>query len=148
MSPGLEGWHLTVGLRERFGIVPVCHSPHSPARSLPGLAEFISAAMLKSPRLSIAGNIHIHPETVPSGAVLEFMDSMRATDLSQHVTCPMHSVGHSLDLVLPTTRAESDLKVQNAIIHPLSWTDRFLLRFNLSMATPLHRDNGLSFQAS
>ena len=89
-SPGLECVHLTVGLRDRFGIVLVYCCLHNPAFSLPELAEFISTAVLKLSRLLIVEDNNIHTELELFGPALEFMDSMTAINLSQHVTCPMH----------------------------------------------------------
>ena len=66
-------------------------------------------------------------------------DSM---NVSQHVSCPTHSVSHALNLVFSTSQAESDLRVWNISACPLSWADHFLLRFNLSVETPLCRENG------
>ena len=128
-------------------------SPCNPAVSLPGLAKFILAAMLRSPRLLIAGDFNIHAELELFGLALEFMGAMTAMNLSQHVICPTHSAGHTLDLVFSTAKMDSDLRVGTVNSHPLSWTDHFLLRFNLSVATPLPwgewtHENGPSSQAS
>ena len=37
---------------------------------------------------------------------------------------------------------KSDLRVWNISSLPLSWTDNFLLRYNLAKATSLHREHG------
>ena len=59
-SPGLECLHMTVGHRDRSGMVLVYRSPRDPAVSLPEVAKFISVAMLTSPGLFIAGEFQ-HP---------------------------------------------------------------------------------------
>ena len=94
-------------------------SPRDPAVSLLALAEFISAWMLRSPRLLTAGDFNIHAELELSGPALEFMGAMTAMNLSEHVICPTHSAGRTLDLVFLTVKVDSDVRVGIVNSRPL-----------------------------
>ncbi|KAF7250260.1 EGF-like repeat and discoidin I-like domain-containing protein 3 [Varanus komodoensis] len=104
--------------------------------SLPELTEIVSDLVLKTPRMLVLGDFNLHAETVLTGAAQDFMASMMAMGLSQHVIGPTHEHGHTLDLVFSTGQEEGDLRMSNLCLTPLSWSDHFLMRFEL--------DSGLS----
>ncbi|KAF7237672.1 Holo-[acyl-carrier-protein] synthase [Varanus komodoensis] len=91
--------------------------------------EIVSDLVLKTPRMLVLGDFNLHAETVLTGAAQDFMDSMMAMGLSQHVIGPTHERGHTLDLVFSTGQEEGDLRVRNLRLTPLSWSDHFLMRF-------------------
>ncbi|KAF7251550.1 hypothetical protein EYD10_03015 [Varanus komodoensis] len=107
-----------------------------PSDSLPELTEIVSDLVLKTPRMLVLGDFNLHAETVLTGAAQDFMASMTAMGLSQHVIGPTHERGHTLDLVFSTGQEEGGLRVRNLCLTPLSWSDHFLVRFVLK--------NGLS----
>ncbi|KAF7242950.1 putative RNA-directed DNA polymerase from transposon BS [Varanus komodoensis] len=76
--------------------------------SLPELTEIISDLVLKIPRMLVLGDFNLHAETVLTGAAQDFMASMAAMGLSQHVIGPTHERGHTLDLVFSTRQEEVD----------------------------------------
>uniref|UniRef100_A0A8D2IPS6 Reverse transcriptase domain-containing protein n=1 Tax=Varanus komodoensis TaxID=61221 RepID=A0A8D2IPS6_VARKO len=82
----------------------------------------------------VLGDFNLHAETVLTGAAQDFMASM---GLSQHVIGPTHERGHSLDLVFSTEQEEGDLRVRNLSLTPLSWSDHFLIRFELKSGLSL-----------
>ncbi|KAF7246590.1 Craniofacial development protein 2 [Varanus komodoensis] len=72
------------------------------------------------------GDFNLHAETVLTGAAQDFMVSMTAMGLSQHVIGPTHERGHTLDLAFSTGQEEGDLRccpvelfrVVHGLIHP------------------------------
>ncbi|KAF7253167.1 Xanthine dehydrogenase/oxidase [Varanus komodoensis] len=129
--PGLECLYLVLGNRDRLGILLVYRAPFCPTVSLPELMEIISDLVLRTPRMLVLGDFNLHAETGLTGAAQDFMASMTAMGLSQHVTGPTHERGHTLDLVFSTEQEEGGLRVSNLCLTPLSWSDHFLVRFVL-----------------
>ncbi|KAF7251273.1 DNA polymerase alpha catalytic subunit [Varanus komodoensis] len=91
------------GKRRDRWLTPVPPSGYSPSRkvpdSLPELMEIISDLVLKTPSMLVLGDFNLHAETVLTGAAQDFMASMMAMGLSQHVIGPTHECVHTLDLV-------------------------------------------------
>ncbi|KAF7251301.1 hypothetical protein EYD10_03390, partial [Varanus komodoensis] len=83
--------------------------------SLPELMEIVSDLVLRTPRMLVLGDFNLHAETGLTGAAPDFMASMTAMGLSQHVTGPTHERGHTLDLVLLTGQEEGDLRLGECI---------------------------------
>ncbi|KAF7243052.1 putative RNA-directed DNA polymerase from transposon BS [Varanus komodoensis] len=129
--PGLECLYLVLGDRDRLGILLVYHAPFCPTISLPELTEIVSDLVLRTPRMLVLGDFNLHAETDLTGAAQDFMASMTAMGLSQHVTSPTHERGHTLDLVFSTGQEEGGLRVRNLCLTPLAWSDHFLVRFVL-----------------
>ncbi|KAF7251034.1 putative RNA-directed DNA polymerase from transposon BS [Varanus komodoensis] len=105
--------------------------------SLPELTEIVSDLVLRTPRMLVLGDFNLHAETGLTRAVQDFMASMMAMGLSQHVTGPTHECGHTLDLVFSTGQEEGGLRVRNLCLTPLSWSDHFLVRFVLESGLSL-----------
>ncbi|KAF7251291.1 Dystrophin, partial [Varanus komodoensis] len=135
--PGLECLYLVLGDRDRLGILLVYRAPFCPTVSLPELTEIISDLVLRTPRMLVLGDFNLRAETGLTGAAQDFMASMTAMGLSQHVTGPTHERGHTLDLVFSTGQEEGDLRVRNLSLMPLSWSDHFLIRFELESGLSL-----------
>ena len=76
VKPGLEALHVSIGAREGIGILLGYRDSRDPAISLPELADFVSAALLRSPRLLVLGDFNIHVEAETSGLALEFLETM------------------------------------------------------------------------
>ncbi|KAF7254804.1 RNA-directed DNA polymerase from mobile element jockey [Varanus komodoensis] len=129
--PGLECLYLVLGDRDRLGILLVYREPFCPTVSLPELTETVSDLVLRTPRMLVLGDFNLHAEASLTGAAQDFMASMTAMGLSQHVTGPTHQRGHTLDLVFLTGQEEGALRVRNLCLTPLSWSDHFLVRFVL-----------------
>ena len=142
VTTGLECLHLVLGQRDRFGILLVYRPPRCSTDSLAELTEVVAAALLKSPRLLVLGDVNIHAEAALSGAAQDFMVSMATMGLSQHAIGPTHVAGHTLDLVFTTGHGDDDLKVGDLTSVPLSWSDHCLLRFRLTAAFPLCKGGG------
>ncbi|KAF7239258.1 hypothetical protein EYD10_14085 [Varanus komodoensis] len=105
--------------------------------SLPELTQIVLDLVLKTPRMLVLGDFNLHAEMVLTGAAQDFMASMAAMGLSQHVIGPTHECGHILDLVFSTGQEEGDLRVRNLSLTPLSWSDHFLIRFELESGLSL-----------
>ncbi|KAF7246310.1 Tyrosine-protein kinase Yes, partial [Varanus komodoensis] len=123
------------GASSSFSSVP-CPYPSGLTDSLPELTEIVSDLVLKTPRMLVLGDFNLHAEMVLTGAAQDFIASMAAMGLSQRFSGPTHECGHTLDLVFLTGQEEGDLRVRNLSLTPLSWSDHFLIRFEL--------ENGLS----
>ncbi|KAF7252108.1 putative uncharacterized transposon-derived protein F52C9.6, partial [Varanus komodoensis] len=111
--PGLECLYLVLGDRDRLGILLVYRAPFCPTVSLPELTDTVSDLVLRTPRMLVLGDFNIHAEASLTGAAQDFMASMTAMGLSQHVTGPTHERGHTLDLVFSTGQEEGGLRVRN-----------------------------------
>ncbi|KAF7238137.1 Sperm-associated antigen 17, partial [Varanus komodoensis] len=127
----LECLYLVLGDRDRLGILLVYRAPFCPTVYLPELTETVSDLVLRTPRMLVLGDFNLHAEASLTGAAQDFMASMTAMGLSQHVTGPTHERGHTLDLVFSTGQEEGGLRVSNLCLTPLSWSDHFLVRFVL-----------------
>ncbi|KAF7253384.1 hypothetical protein EYD10_00388 [Varanus komodoensis] len=91
------------------------------------LTEIVSDLVLRTPRMLVLGDFNLHAESGLTGAAQDFMASMTAMGLSQHVTGPTHEHGHTLDLVFSMGQEEGGLRVRNLCLKPLSWSDHFLV---------------------
>ncbi|XP_061463050.1 uncharacterized protein LOC133375459 [Rhineura floridana] len=139
---GLECLHLVLGQRDRLGILLVYRPPCCPMASLTELTEVVSEVLLRSPRLLVLGDVNIYAKATLSGAAQDFMDAMTTMGLSQRVSGPTHTSGHTLDLVFTTGHGDSDLDVGSLTSLPLSWSDHCLLKFRLSVAFSLCKGGG------
>ncbi|KAF7250183.1 putative RNA-directed DNA polymerase from transposon BS [Varanus komodoensis] len=135
--PGLECLYLVLGYGDRLGILLVYRAPFCPTVSLPELTEIVSDLVLRTPRMLVLGDFNLHAESGLTGAAQDFMASMTAMGLSQHVSAPTHEHGHTLNLVFSTGQEEGDLRVRNLCLTPLSWSDHFLVRFVLESGLSL-----------
>ncbi|KAF7238147.1 Sperm-associated antigen 17 [Varanus komodoensis] len=104
---------------------------------IPQTSLIVSDLVLKTPRMLVLGDFNFHAKTVLTGAAQDFMASMTAMGLSQHVIGPTHERGHTLDLVFSMGQEEGDLRVRNLSLTPLSWSDHFLIRFELESGLSL-----------
>ena len=100
------------GIEILLGYCTLCN----PAISLLELADFVSVALLESPRLLVLGDFNIHAEVEVSGLALEFLETMVSLDMSQHVNGPTHVGGHTLDLVFSTEQSECGLMVTDLVM--------------------------------
>ncbi|KAF7249282.1 Peroxisome proliferator-activated receptor gamma coactivator 1-beta [Varanus komodoensis] len=135
----LECLYLVLGERDRLGILLVYRAPFCPAVSLSELTETISDLVLRTPRMLVLGDFNLHAESGLTGVAQDFMASMTAMGLSQHVIGPTHERGHTLDLVFTTGQEEDDLRVRNLCLTPLSWSDHLLVRFVLESGLSLYK---------
>ncbi|KAF7253354.1 Fibroblast growth factor receptor 2 [Varanus komodoensis] len=135
--PGLEGLYLVLGDRDRLGILLVYCALFCRTVSLPELTEIIWDLVLRTPRMLVLGDFNLHAETGLTRAAQDFMASMMAMGLSQHVTGLTHECGHTLDLVFSTGQEEGGLRMRNLCLTPLSWSDHFLMRFVLESSLSL-----------
>ncbi|XP_061464713.1 uncharacterized protein LOC133376492 [Rhineura floridana] len=142
MANGLECLHITLGQRDRLGILLVYRPPCCPTASLTQLTEVVSDLLLRSPKLLVLGDLNIHAEAALSLAAQDFMTCMTAMGLSQFVTGPTHVLGHTLDLIFATGLGDGDLRVRDFSSIPLSWSDHRLLRFRLTLFSPLCKGGG------
>ncbi|KAF7244472.1 VWFA and cache domain-containing protein 1 [Varanus komodoensis] len=139
LRPGLECLYLVLGERDRLGILLVYRAPFCPAVSLSELTETVSDLVLRTPRMLVLGDFNLHAESGLTGAAQDFMASMTAMGLSQHIIDPTHERGHTLDLVFTTGQVEDDLRVKNLCLTPLSWSDHLLVRFVLESGLSLYK---------
>ncbi|KAF7245196.1 Receptor-type tyrosine-protein phosphatase mu [Varanus komodoensis] len=104
--PDLECLYLVLGNRDRLGILLVYRVPFCPTDSLPELTEIVSDLVLRTPRMLVLGDFSLHVEMDLTRAAQNFMASMTAMGLSQHVSGLTHERGHTLDLVFSTGQEE------------------------------------------
>ena len=62
VKPGLEALHVSIGATDGIGILLGYCAPCDPAISLPELVDFVSVALLRSPKLLVLGDFNIHPD--------------------------------------------------------------------------------------
>ena len=136
VMPDLEALHMSIGAMDALGILLGYCAYCNPDISLPELADFISTALLGSPRLLVLGDFSMHAEVKVSGPALEFLETMASLDISQHVKGLTHMGGHTLDLVFSTEQSECVPMVTDLVSVPLSSSDHRLIKCNLTVALP------------
>ena len=100
----------------KIRVVIVYRPPHSEDHRVPlitFLSEFSSyteSIILSKNHLLILGDLNIHMDVSTVAYTVKFMDLLESLGLEQHVRGPIHTHGHTLDLVI--TR-----KVENIIVH-------------------------------
>ena len=122
------------------GTVPYVLAYRTPcnlAQSLLELADFVSTALLRSPRLLVLGDFNIHTQAEVSGPAHEFLETMASLDLIQQVNGSTHMGGHMLDLVFAAEQRVCAPMVAN-LVSALSWSDHHLIKCGLSVALPSH----------
>ena len=62
VKPRLEALHVLIGAGDGIRILLGYHALHDPASSLLELADFVSVALLESPRLLVLGDFNMHTE--------------------------------------------------------------------------------------
>ena len=97
------------------------------------LTDFISVALLQSPRLVLLGGFNIHTEALSTGLALDFMESKTSMRLSQQVSGPAHVGAHALNLVFLVGQGQYDLRVNRSSPCTLSWPNHHLLKFGLAV---------------
>ena len=81
-KPGLEALHVSIGARDGIGILLGYRAPRNPGTSLPELADFVSVALLGSPRLLILDYFNVHAGAEASGPAIEFLETMASLNMS------------------------------------------------------------------
>ncbi|KAF7234890.1 Vomeronasal type-2 receptor 26 [Varanus komodoensis] len=112
----------------RLGILLVYRAPFCPTVCLPELMETVSDLVLRTPRMLVLGDFNLHAKIDLTWAAQDFMASMAAMGLSQHVTGLTHERGNILDLVFLTGQEEGGLRVRNLSLTPLSLPGEVLER--------------------
>uniref|UniRef100_A0A2D4NS54 Endonuclease/exonuclease/phosphatase domain-containing protein n=1 Tax=Micrurus surinamensis TaxID=129470 RepID=A0A2D4NS54_MICSU len=115
-------------------------SPCYVSMALPELLEVIAELALEIPRLLVMGDFNLPSAGGTSGVAREFMASMTAMDLTQLVSGPTHTGGSTLDLIFISGQWQSDLKLGEIVVEPLSWSDHSLLRLDFQTAAPYRKD--------
>ena len=111
VKPGLEALHVSIGARDGIGILVGYHAPCDPAISLLELVDFVSVALLRSPKLLVLGDFNVHAGAKTSGPALEFLETMASLNMSQHVNGPTDVDGHTRDLIFSASWSECGLMV-------------------------------------
>ncbi|XP_070404425.1 uncharacterized protein [Nothobranchius furzeri] len=82
----------------------------------------------------ILGDFNTHVCFLSNPLVRDFSDVLVSFVLQQLVNVPTHEHSHTLDLVL-----SFGLKVQDLVVHPVSFSDHFSVVFNISAMLPVVR---------
>ena len=72
-------------------------------------SDFMEQFLLLPGRLLITGDFNIHFENNSDSDAMKYADILDSLGLIQHVTCPTHISGHTLDLII--TRNEDNIIV-------------------------------------
>ena len=107
---------MLVGARDGIGILLGYRAPRDPATSLLELADFVSTALLGSPRLLVLGDFNVHAGAETTGRALEFLETMASLNMSQYVISPTHVGGHTLDLFFSTNWSECGLVMTDLVL--------------------------------
>ena len=109
----IECVYLSLKTRDRLGILFVYRPPCCLSDSLAELTELVLELVLESPRLLVLGDFNIPFKTILTGASWEFVASMTNMGLSQLVSGPTHSAGHTLDAVFSSKQTDLWVEVIN-----------------------------------
>lgn len=90
------------------------------------LSDFLSST-IKLNRVIIVGDFNIHVDDDACNIASEFLSIMESFNFTQHVTCPTHNKGYTLDLVL-----SHGLNTSNICIEDVFVSDHKCILFDLA----------------
>ncbi|XP_053145635.1 uncharacterized protein LOC128342394 [Hemicordylus capensis] len=141
VSDHIKCVYLSLGTRDRLGLLLVNQSSHCPTESLTEQTDLVSDLALESSRLLVLGYFNVHFGTNLSGVAQEFIAAMRTMGLSQEVSGPTQIAVHMLDLVFHSDQGGVPW-VGTPVAFPLSWTDHHLVKLGLTITSSLCRGEG------
>ena len=100
------------------------------------LNEFVSlleGVLFSQGRLLIVGDFNIHVDNPADSDALKFINLLYSMGLSQHVICPTHNKGHTLDLIITRT---ADSFVTDLKCDWLLPSDHAALHFSTTFTRP------------
>ena len=81
----------------------------------------------------ITGDFNIHVDDATKNISKDFISLLSNCGLEQHIQCPTHKKGHTLDLLITSKQG---LKPKDINSHDLCISDHFALRFNFDFTKP------------
>lgn len=114
-----------VGRSNSFYCILVYRPPGPASSFLSDFTDFLSS-IIKLNRVIIVGNFNIHVDDDACNTASEFLNITESFNFTQHVSGPMHSKGHTLNLVL-----SYDLNTNNVCIEDIFISDHKCILFDL-----------------
>ena len=94
-------------------------------------------------KLVVLGDCNVHVDRKDNADARKFVDLLSSLNLEQHVHCPTHKHGHTLDLVI--LRATDAPPVQLEV-HPAVLSDHSPITFKLHTRTPVPTKKHVSYR--
>ena len=132
-------WNLTISNRT-IKVLAVYRPPYSqthPVSSSVFSEEFsnlLESIVMCAEVLLISGDFNFHLDDLSDNDAKTFTDLLETFGLSQHVTAPTHSSGHTLDLLI--SRSSNDINVVHLIQCTFFVSDHCFVECNLSFPCP------------
>ena len=93
--------------------------------------NFLTSAATTPHEFLISGDFNFHVDDLKDSSSQQFLSLLSSFDLTQHVSCPTHNFGHTLDLVITSTNSSLHPSITT---HPVSPSDHILLFTRLSIS--------------
>ena len=94
-------------------------------------------------KLVVLGDFNVHVDSKDNADARNIFDLLSSLNLEQHVHCPTHQHGHTLDLVI--LRAADARPVQPEV-HPAMLSDHSPITFKLLMRMPVLQKKQISYR--
>ena len=97
-------------------------------------SDLIERIITPQTKIVLAGDFNIHCDLPLDPHSIIFNDTLRTFDLQQHIICPTHCSGHTLDLVI-TKRVDNDLLLSTSVLSDAP-SDHFYIICDLRFPCP------------
>ena len=131
-------WSIRAGT-QRLKLIIIYRPPYSvnhpvsTAVFFTEFSSFIESALLCTDRLLISGDFNIHANIYDDADAAKLQDLLESVELVQHVRCPTHIGGHTLDLII--TR-QSDKLIETTPIADYLFSDHSPVLCQLQVGRP------------
>ena len=105
---------------------------HSKAEFLDEFRDYMDTHVTTAGRLLVVGDFNLHMDDKEDNDAIRFKELLHSLNLQQHITCPTHKQGHTLDLLI--TRSSDDL-VSHPIVYASSMSDHCPITCKLHIET-------------
>jgi hypothetical protein len=126
-------------------MIAVIYRPPSLSFSLfiDEFSDYLSACLSAKNNIVIMGDFNIKVNAPEDTDTIKFMELLNSFDLKQHVKCPTHVSGNTLDLII--TKAEMSFSISEPTE---SWyiSDHCFVDANLGLKKPVHQIKEVTFR--
>ena len=92
-------------------------------------STYLESIVISTERLLISGDFNFHVESTDDTNAKRFCELLDTFGLIQHVACPTHASGHTLDLII--SRSINDLIITELLESTLASSDHSFIECNL-----------------
>ena len=107
------------------------------------LSQFLENVVMCPEVLVVSGEFNLHLDDLRDNDTKKFMDLLETFSLSLHVSCPTHSSGHTLDLII--TRSSDDV-VLSSPKATFAISDHFIIQCPIGFPRPALSCKELTFR--